>query len=95
MTTPMIQGLDAKDRVRMGKAILRPNHRLAETGLFADEALARLIDEHPRSELTICAMRQNPPPDQTWIAGEANDFRGRNWCKPPAAAPSGSARPAL
>ncbi len=73
---PLISGLGAKDRALVGKEILRFNHRLADTGLFTDEALARLIDEHPRSELTVCTMRENPPPDQTWIAGEADDLSG-------------------
>jgi hypothetical protein len=76
MIQSLIFGLEAKDRPRVGKEIMRFNHRLADTGLFTDEALARLIDEHPRSELTVCTMRENPPPDQTWIAGEANDLSG-------------------
>ena len=76
MTSPLITGLEPQDRLRVGQEILRFNHRLAETGLFTDEALARLIDEHPRGELTVCTMAENPPPDQTWIAGEANDLSG-------------------
>jgi hypothetical protein len=58
------------------KEVLRFNHRLAETGLFIDAALARLLDEHPRSETTICTMRPNPPADETWIAGEAGNLTG-------------------
>lgn len=76
MIQSLIHGIDAKDRPRVGKEIMRFNHRLADTGLFTDEALARLIDEHPRSELTVCTMQENPPPDQTWIAGEANGLSG-------------------
>jgi hypothetical protein len=76
MNAPLITGLEPQDKVRIGQEIVRFNHRLAETGLFTDEALARLIDEHPRRELTVCTMAQNPPPDQTWIAGDANDLSG-------------------
>ena len=76
MNAPLITGLEPQDKVRVGQEIVRFNHRLAETGLFTDEALARLIDEHPRSELTVCTMAENPPPDQTWIAGEASDLSG-------------------
>jgi len=76
MTQPFVLCLEPRDRARVGREILRFNHRLADTGLFTDEALARLIDEHPRSETTICTMKENPPPDETWIAGEANDLTG-------------------
>src|SRR4051794_40099366 len=76
MTDSLVTGLQAADRPRIGREIVRFNHRLAETGLFTDEALARLIDEHPRSELTVCTMRPNPPADETWIAGDANGLSG-------------------
>jgi hypothetical protein len=76
MTTSFVSGIAPADRPRIGREILRFNHRLAETGLFTDEALARLIDEHPRHELTVCTMRPNPPADETWIAGEANGLSG-------------------
>lgn len=76
MTDSLLAGWTAEHRRRAGKEVLKFNHRLAETGLFTDEALARLIDEHPRSELTICTMRENPPPDERWIAGEGRDLSG-------------------
>lgn len=76
MTEPFVLGLEPRDRARVGREILRFNHRLADTGLFTDEALARLLDEHPRSETTICTMKENPPPDETWIAGEADGLSG-------------------
>jgi hypothetical protein len=72
--------------------IVRFNHRLAETGLFTDEALARLIDEFPRDEVTICTMDPHPQPDVRWIAGEGAGLdgaqlveaarRGRLWVSP-------------
>ena len=58
------------------REIVRFNHRLAENGLFEDEALARLLDSHPRDQLTICTMRPNPPAHERWIAGEAPDLDG-------------------
>ena len=62
---------------RKAKAeIVRFNHRLAETGLFTDEALATLIDEFPRDQVTICTMKENPPPDERWIAGDSGDLSG-------------------
>ncbi|MEI7933366.1 MAG: hypothetical protein WCI21_10010, partial [Alphaproteobacteria bacterium] len=72
--------------------IVRFNHRLAETGLFTDEALARLIDETPREDVTICTMQPRPPAEVRWIAGNARGLdgaalveaarRGRLWVSP-------------
>lgn len=80
------------DPRRAREEIVRFNHRLAETGLFADQALARLIDETPRERVTICTMQPNPPADVRWIAGDAHDLdgaalveaarRGRLWVSP-------------
>lgn len=60
----------------VGKEIVRFNHRLEETGLFSDQALANLIDDTPRDQVTICTMRENPPPHERWIAGDAHDLDG-------------------
>ena len=40
------------------KDIIRVNHRLSETGLFTDEALAELLDKHPSEQLDVCTMSQ-------------------------------------
>lgn len=64
------------DPKRARSEIVRLNHRLAETGLFTDEALARLIDETPRERVTICTMDENPKPEVRWIAGDAHDLDG-------------------
>lgn len=72
----ILETLSRDDRRIAGKEILKFRHRLAETGLFTDEALARLIDETPRDMLTICTMRPNPPAEETWIAGDADGLDG-------------------
>ena len=56
------------------------------------KALAKLIDETPREEVTICTMEPRPAPDLRWIAGNANGLdgaalieaarRGRLWVSP-------------
>ena len=76
MTDRILPPLSADQKKIARKEILRFNHRLEDTGLFTDGALARLLDEHPRDELTICTMRPNPPADQPWIAGEAGNLSG-------------------
>lgn len=76
MTDRILPPLSDDQKTIVRKEILRFNHRLEDTGLFTDEALARLLDEHPRDEVTICTMRPNPPADQPWIAGEARTLSG-------------------
>ena len=90
-SAPLINLPDG-ERVRAAQEIVRFRHRLADTGLFTDEALTRLIDETPREHLTICTMPLNPPPDRRWIAGHAGSLdgaglmeavrRGRLWVSP-------------
>ena len=75
MTEPLAHGLDDAHG-RIGREIVRFNNRLAETGLFEDEALARLLDAHPRASLDICTMASPPRPDRRWVAGEANAMSG-------------------
>lgn len=72
----LLPPLTPREREIAGREVLKFKHRLEETGLFTDEALARLIDETPREMVTICTMRENPPPDELWIAGEAKDLDG-------------------
>jgi hypothetical protein len=72
----LLPELSPDQRRRAGAEIVKFRHRLEETGLFTDPALARLIDETPREMLTVCTMREDPPADETWIAGEAGDLSG-------------------
>lgn len=72
----ILAGLSSEQRATAGREITRFNHRLAETGLFTDEALATLLDNFPRDQVTICTMRQNPPAEERWIAGEAEGLSG-------------------
>jgi hypothetical protein len=73
---PSLIDFQAGDARKAKAEIVRFNHRLAETGLFTDEALARLIDEFPRDQVTICTMKENPPPDERWIAGDSGGLSG-------------------
>jgi hypothetical protein len=73
---PLLTDWTPEKRAAYGREIVRFKNRVAETGLFTDEALAQLIDEQPRNALDICTMRKNPPPGETWIAGEAKGLNG-------------------
>ena len=54
------------------KAVLVAEHRIHDTGLFTDEALCRLIDNHPGDYLTIAAMG-NDKNKFEWMTGERGD----------------------
>ena len=47
MTDRLIPAFDAAQRDAFGRAPLTYSHRLLETGLFEDEALARQLERHP------------------------------------------------
>ncbi|MDY6925187.1 MAG: transcriptional regulator [Pseudomonadota bacterium] len=47
MTDHLIPAFDAAAREAFGRAPLTYGHRLLETGLFGDEALARQLERHP------------------------------------------------
>jgi hypothetical protein len=72
----LLPTLSDDQRRRAGREILKFRHRLEETGLFGDAALARLIDETPRAALAIRTRRENAGPDEPWIAGEAGGLEG-------------------
>ena len=44
-----------------GKDIITVKHRLSETGLFTDDALAHLLDKHPSESLDVCTMSNDHP----------------------------------
>lgn len=56
------------------KDILTVRHRLSETGLFTDDALAEMLDKHPSEKLDVCTMsHDNPLYPNRFRTG---DFRG-------------------
>ena len=40
-----------RERTSFGNAIVHARHRIAQSGLFEDEALIRVLDSHPRAQL--------------------------------------------
>lgn len=76
LTEPLLEPFTAEERRRYGREIVTFRHRLAGTGLFTDEALARLIDDHPRGDLDIMTIQRNPPPGETWLGGDVGELSG-------------------
>ena len=80
-----------EDFRQFGRRFQKGRHRLGDTGLFSDEALARLIDAYPRHLLQAFVMGVDPtrmedniPVDTTGVSGaDAIEAvkRGRLWFK--------------
>ena len=58
------------------EAVLLAKHRLDETGLFTDDALAELIDRHPDDYLTIAAMGTDENKFE-WMTGIRDGASGK------------------
>ena len=61
---------DFRRRVTVGR------HNLHERPEFSDEALARLIDRHPRDLTDFCTMGELAEGKESWRAGDPGDFGG-------------------
>ncbi len=66
---PKIDELEYQERNILAK------HNLNDLDLFNDDSLAKIIDAHPRSEMTIAIMNQDPESGEWW-QGSANDLTG-------------------
>ena len=55
------------------KEIMLVHHNLEKTGLFTDDALAKLLDKHPDHLLDVCAMAADPA---LYDRHQTVDFRG-------------------
>ena len=53
---PLLPEWNDEHSVALGKANLYVRHRLLESGLFDDENLIRIMDEHPAESLTVSTM---------------------------------------
>ncbi len=76
MTDRILPPLSADQRKIVRKEVLRFNHRLADTGLFTDAALAALIDRLPHAAITVSTLRPDRSPREAWIAGTAGTLTG-------------------
>ena len=60
MTQSLLENWNQEDFQTVEEGVLVGRHRLAETGLFSDEALATIIDTHPAEDLSINTMGVDP-----------------------------------
>lgn len=57
----LIENWSEENRHNYGKKVMAVEHSLNETGLFTDDALAKMLDQHPRHLLDVLAL---PADDQ-------------------------------
>lgn len=76
MTQPLLPDWTTEDFNTVEEGVLVAPHRLAETGLFTDDALAHIIDTHPEQDLSISTMGVDPNVFD-WRDGERNGVSGR------------------
>jgi hypothetical protein len=73
---PILRDWEEHNARLFGRHTLLLNHRLHESGLFTDEALARLIERCPASNYNFHAMGSPDDPRMTWRRGEIGDCEG-------------------
>jgi len=59
------------------KETFRIKHDLISTGLFSDEALAELLDKHPKDQLDVCARGNHPIYEFKFRTGDVRDVDGK------------------
>lgn len=76
MTLSLLDGWTDRDLGALEEGVLVAKHRLAETGLFSDDALASILDTHPADDLSISTMGVDPAVFD-WREGDRNGVSGR------------------
>ena len=76
MTAPLLQDWTPQQRRAYRREIVTFQNRLEETGLFSDEALARLLDRHPRGSLDVLTMGRDKTDRKSWAAGDYEGLSG-------------------
>jgi hypothetical protein len=76
MTAPLLYDWTPQQQQAYRREIVTFQNRLEETGLFSDEALARLIDRHPRASLDVLTMSRDKTERKSWAAGDYEGMSG-------------------
>lgn len=74
---PLVVSFGDKHRALWGNGPVRVRHRLDETGLFSDEALARLLNNYPRQNYDLLHMAEQGAGNLAlWEEGELGPLDG-------------------
>ena len=71
----MLKGWTDAQSANFAKDIITFDHGLRDTGLFTDDALINLLDQHPASLLDVCSREPSPDPKYPGRL-RTGDFRG-------------------
>ncbi|WP_017932497.1 hypothetical protein [Robiginitomaculum antarcticum] len=73
-------GEDQSSKFR--KDIITVRHKIAQTGLFTDDALAELLDKHPNHKIDVCTMSDHDPQfPNKFLTGDFRDCDGKTLIK--------------
>lgn len=85
----LIKNWTEENRRNYGKKVMAINHSLNETGLFTDDALAKMIDAHPNHLIDVLAVPNGHEYQDYQDQQLTVDFRGADGATLVAAAKSG------
>lgn len=77
MTSNLLPGWTKNDYSALEDGVLIARHRIAETGLFADENLVRILDRHPPEDMSINTMGEDKARFE-WLEGERGNTSGKD-----------------
>jgi hypothetical protein len=77
MSDSLLKNWTPDDFGTLEKGVLLARHRLADTGKFTDEQLARILDNHPDDSLTISTMGHDTEKFE-WREGDRNGVSGKD-----------------
>lgn len=72
----LIQNWNEEDRKAYGKKVMVVQHKLNETGLFTDEALAEMLDNHPNHLIDLQHIPDNPDYKDQQVGVDFGDADG-------------------
>ena len=77
MAEPLLADWQPQDFQTLERGVLVARHRLAETGLFTDDALAEVFDSHPAEHLSVNTMGKTKERFD-WREGDRNGVPGKD-----------------
>lgn len=75
MQASFLEDWTAEDYHTLEQGVILAKHSLNQDGMFSDENLATILDEHPDEHLTISTMGDDPGVF-AWIEGDRNGVTG-------------------
>ena len=75
MTPKLFTGWTDRHNALFGNHTIKLGHRLVETGLFSEDAIARLIDDYPEDKYNLNSMGPDPR-NKVWREGNVAGHTG-------------------